>query len=299
MTDGQTRGKSKFLIALVGIAILVAGIGCNGSSKPTPTAPEKKVATGRGPLIYQATCAACHGSEGAGDGVTAATLRPPPRDFAARPWRFDVTKESIRRVIVEGIPGTTMPAVGKAISPADLDSLVDHVYYLSTSRPTIEYVPSPDELLLREAGFTDMRGLEAPPLNLTDAKGNTVKLSDLKGKLVIINFWATTCTHCLAEMPNWRKFQDSIAGKPIEILHICTDADTPKAAQEVLDEGKSGNRALVDGNEVNMARYDVQILPTIWVIDPAGKVVGKTLAAKEWQSPLMKRFVENWTVRKP
>src|SRR5689334_13540195 len=60
----------------------------------------------RGALLFTLHSAKCHGDAGRGDAEGAEKLKPPPRDFASRPWRFEVTEASIQRVIDKGIPGT-------------------------------------------------------------------------------------------------------------------------------------------------------------------------------------------------
>ena len=294
------RRKPPF--ALIAVAIVAAAIGAGWAigkyrnSSPSSLPPPSAIAKteGRGELLYQMHCASCHGSEGGGDGTAAATLRPPPRDFGARPWRFGPSKESIRRVTLDGIPGTAMPASRTALTAADADLLTDYVFHLATSRPQIVYEPSPEELLLREAGFVDLRGTTPPQLVVTDSKGKTDKLSDFKGRLVLIHFWGTGCTHCLKEIPHLKMLESEWAGRPVTILNVCADAEDAKEAQSVLDRATPGVRAVVDESGIGLARYEVKVLPTVWLIDKAGKVIGRAHGAKDWTSPALKRVLENW-----
>ncbi|HEY0436469.1 MAG TPA: TlpA disulfide reductase family protein [Phenylobacterium sp.] len=71
----------------------------------------------------------------------------------------------------------------------------------------------------------------APDLALTGADGRPVKLADFKGKVVVMNVWATWCGPCVAEMPTLAKLQAAFAGKPVEVVAVSIDTaeDTAKA----------------------------------------------------------------------
>lgn len=303
MIDGCSpcRGrKSNFPIVVIGLVVVAVGAGWaigkfrGGSAGPSPQQPAATTASARAEVLYQANCASCHGPDGHGDGPTAATLRPSPRDFAGRPWRFEVSKPSIRNVIVNGVPGTAMMAAATAFSPSDIDALVDHVYHMATTGPIVVNEPTPEEKLLRDANFVDLRGIEPPALTVVDSAGKKVKLTDLKGRLVLINFWGTGCEHCLKEMPSLRKVESELADRPFTVLHICADVDDAKEAQSVLDQTLPGMRALADETGLGLARFDVRLLPTVWLIDPSGKAIGRSSGAKDWRSPAMARLLGHW-----
>src|SRR5215469_8018503 len=79
-----------------------------GASAEQQASPTTSSRVDRGEILFQIHCAKCHGPEGHGDPEALAMQKPPPRDFARRPWRFEATLDSIRRITVEGIPGTAM-----------------------------------------------------------------------------------------------------------------------------------------------------------------------------------------------
>ncbi len=306
----QRRARSIFL--LTALVLVAAGIGIgwgigqyrkNRETAPPPHlspapggegARSEGVASKRGELLFQTSCANCHGPDGRGDGISAATLTPPPRDFSARPWRFEPTKESIRRVILSGIPGTAMPASQGTLAEADVDLLVQHVYELATSRPLIEYEPSPDEKLLQSAGFVDLQGTDPPPLSVSDVMGRVMKLTDMKGKTVIINFWSTTCIHCLKDMPGLRKLEGEYASRGLAILYVCADADNPKDAQAILDKHAPGTTGLTEPTGLGLVRFEVQALPSAWLIGPDGKAIGRTTGSVDWHSPDLLKLIDRW-----
>jgi peroxiredoxin len=247
-----------------------------------------------GEVFFQVQCASCHGPEGRGDGPSAVTLRPPPHDFAVRPWRSDPSRESIRKVILDGIPGTAMPGSRGTLAEQDLDSLVEHVYRLATAGPSLRRDLSPEARLLEDAGLVDLRGTVTPALTVHDAAGRVVKLADLEGRLVLLHFWGTGCLHCLKEMPHLRDLESSLAGRPFSVLHVCADADDVQQAQAVADRSSRGVRALVDESGISLARFEVQALPAVWLIGPDGRAIGRSQGARNWSDPALRAVIEHW-----
>ena len=157
---------------------------------------------GAGRLAYQVHCVRCHGAEGHGDGSDAERLLPPPpRDFASEGWRFAPTANAIRKVIVDGIPGTAMPGWGASLSTRELEGLVAHVLSLAP-RSRRDDASKALTTLLAGAGFSaELVPRAAPPLTLRDLDGHATTLDERLGRPVLILFWGTTCAPCLAEMP--------------------------------------------------------------------------------------------------
>jgi len=297
-----TRGGRNFLtLAIVGTAAAVAGgwaVGTLRENRSTPHAPDTSaVASGgtpRGALLFQAHCAACHGPDGAGDGPGAAALHPTPRDFAARPWRFPVTRESVRNVTAAGIPDTGMPAFNHAITATELDQIADHVLALATARPQARREQTEADGLLRAAGFLDKRGANLPPLILTDAAGKDVRLADLTGRLVLIHFWGTACPQCIKEFPPLAQIETDLAGKGLTVLHVCADADDITDAQALAARTTPGARTFAELSGLGLARFEVGVLPTVWLVGPDGKAVARSQGAKDWSAPAVRRMIEHF-----
>jgi len=301
---GPQRLWRFFFVALIVLGAAVGGGWVIGAKRPLLTGPlpspiltSVPVTFGpdrRGELLFQVHCAVCHGPEGRGDGVSSATLRPRPRDFAARPWRFEVTPESIRRVILDGIPGTAMVSFRSALAPADVHSLVGYTHHLASSRPTVVYELSEEEKLLKGAGFIDLRGTTPPALTVTDADGKDVKLTDLKGRMVLIHFWGTSCSHCLKEMPRLKELETAWARRGFTVLHVCTDTEDIKEAQEIATRSDTGLRVFGDASGLGLARFEVRVLPTLWLIGPDGNSIGRSHGIKDWSAPAFRQLVEHW-----
>jgi len=235
-------------------------------------------------------CAKCHGADGHGDAESMSKLRPPPRDFAERPWRFEVTAASIRRVIADGISGTAMAAQKSALSNAEIDQLADFVWELVGKLPVIERTLTDGERQLAASGFEiDRQLIAAPSLTLVDSKGTSLKLSDLQGKWVLLEFWGTTCTSCRKALPALHRFANANHGVPVELLAVCADADDAPIAQALLTQFSPGQTTYVDPTGLGVARFGVQALPMTWIIDPRGRVRASSVGALDWNGVELRR----------
>lgn len=280
------------LIAAVTVGLIAGRLRPTVNPAPAPTPAAVAVSPARVAVLYQTACANCHGPDGRGDGPSAAGLRPAPRDFAARPWRRDRTPESARRVIADGLPGTAMPAGKAAFSPAELDALAAHVLALGDARPAVAVAPPADEAVAAAAGFAPAAGVP-PPLTVADAAGNTTRLADLRGKLVLVHFWGTDCPHCLKEFPALHAVETRLAGRGLVVLHVCTDGDA-KEGDAVAAKVAPGVRAVSDARGTAVAAFEVQTLPTAWLVSPAGEVVAKSTGATDWAAPAAAALLEYW-----
>lgn len=125
----------------------------------------------------------------------------------------------------------------------------------------------------------------APAVSLTDAAGSTVPLSDFRGKLVVLNLWATWCGPCLREMPSLERLQSRFGDRAV-VLAISEDRGGSKAVEPFIAKlGLKAVKIYVDPNSEVGRTFDVQGLPTSFVIDRDGKVLGRVEGAAEWDSP--------------
>jgi mono/diheme cytochrome c family protein len=230
-------------------------------------------------LAYQVHCTRCHGAEGHGDGADAERLQPPPRDFASDHWRFAPTVQSVRQVIVNGIPGTAMPGLGDTLSRRELEGLVAHVLALAP--------PVPTQLLarLRTVGFAaEPEPRAAPELTICDLAGRTATLADHRDRSVLVLFWGTTCAHCVRELPAVARIVESLRaeGIALDLLPVCIDETSAATVREVAGANPSAQPLFIDPSGTAWLRYDVQALPTFVLIDRAGRLIARAEGAVDW-----------------
>jgi len=114
-------------------------------------------------------------------------------------------------------------------------------------------------------------GSPAPEIALKDLQGRDIKLSDLRGKVVLVNFWATWCKPCKEEMPAMQASYDKLRDKGFVVLAVNELEDTARVAEHIRTHGHTFEVVMDHNNQVaNM--YGVVGLPASFLIDPQGIV---------------------------
>ena len=111
----------------------------------------------------------------------------------------------------------------------------------------------------------------APDFTLSDSKGAPIRLSDYKGKVVLLDFWATWCHGCNIEIPWYMEFQQKYKDKGLSVIGVAMDDDGWKSVRPFSDEKKI-NYIIVVGNEGLAKEYGVDNLPVTLLIDRDGKI---------------------------
>jgi len=130
---------------------------------------------------------------------------------------------------------------------------------------------------------SDSSGIEigkaAPDFELVTLKGESVKLSDYKGKKVILNFWATWCPPCKAEMPHMQKFYEENKEDGIEILAVnLTDMDNgKKSIESFVKDYELTFEIPLDQKGVIGRQYQAFTIPTSYLIDTNGIISNKVV----------------------
>ncbi|MGQ0556554.1 MAG: TlpA family protein disulfide reductase [Nitrospiraceae bacterium] len=134
------------------------------------------------------------------------------------------------------------------------------------------------------AGVKEMaEPLAAPGFVLTTIEGRTIESSQLRGHIVLVNFWATWCGPCKEEMPALKRLKEHFAGKSFELLAVTTDQQVEGIRTFVRALGLEFPVLLDDTKDVSAA-FGVRGLPTTVLIDQQGRLVGRAVGPRAWDS---------------
>lgn len=130
-----------------------------------------------------------------------------------------------------------------------------------------------------------VEGNPAPDFTLNDLSGRPVQLSSLRGKVVLVNFWATWCPPCREEVPSMVRLNQAMQGKPFQMLAVSIDEGGRDAVQEFFRKEGVSLPALLDKEAKVASRYGTFRVPETYVIDPRGVIVKKVIGGMDWSSP--------------
>jgi peroxiredoxin len=130
-------------------------------------------------------------------------------------------------------------------------------------------------------------GKAAPDFTLSDRTHRKVSLTDYRGSVVLLNFWATWCGPCVAEMGSLEKLRQQLQGRPFEILAVSIDEEGWKAIDNFLKKIPVTFPILLDQDFSISDRYGTYRVPETYLIDPQGHIVEKILGGQDWVSPEM------------
>ena len=133
----------------------------------------------------------------------------------------------------------------------------------------------------REPRLKPWEGVVTPPLELADLDGRTHRLADYRGKVVLVNFWATWCAPCRDEMPSIERLRGALAGRPFAVLAVNV-GETEKAAREFLDKMPLKFTILLDRSLQASRAWGARILPASYVVAPNGAIRYSYFGELDW-----------------
>ena len=132
--------------------------------------------------------------------------------------------------------------------------------------------------------------LPAPNFTLQNSNGNSVSLSDFKGKAVLLNFWATWCVPCKKELPSMQRLYEDLKLDGFEIVAISIDRDKKERVHQYIEEYSLTFPVLLDPSQKVRKDYFILGLPTSYLIGKDGKLKGFISGAREWDSVAAKQM---------
>ena len=137
--------------------------------------------------------------------------------------------------------------------------------------------------VLAQPALQPWDGTPAPALVLKDIAGRSHDLSQYRGNLVLVNFWATWCEPCRHEMASIQTLKERLAGKPFVALAV--NVDEPEArVRNFVAQTRLALPVLVDMNKTVTRAWGVRVLPATFIIGPDGRVRYRLIGDMDWNN---------------
>lgn len=136
-------------------------------------------------------------------------------------------------------------------------------------------------------------GSPAPNFSLKDKDGKTVSLADLKGKYVMIDFWATWCQPCLAEIPHSMKLEEEFSDD-VTFVYVCMSSKEDKWKEMIAEKPAQQVQLFVEGEAQKQMSddYQVSFYPTYILLDREGKIITKNIRPSQNGKEVLKETIE-------
>ena len=170
---------------------------------------------------------------------------------------------------------------------------------LAVKRPAAVMVPLLAAALFLSCGKAPEMaavGKRAPDFSLVDRQGRMWKLSDLRGQVVFVNFWATWCPPCLTEMPSMEKLYRSMPKEGFKMLAILYN-DEPAAADNLALQRQYTFPILVDPESRAGRAYGLTGVPETFIVDREGVLREKFIGPVEWDSAGARQMLSKYLSR--
>ncbi len=136
------------------------------------------------------------------------------------------------------------------------------------------------------------RARVAQPFTVAALNGPSIRLADYRGRVVLLNFWATWCPACQYEMPAMERLYQAFKGRGFVLLAISIDADGRSAVDPFLRELTVTYPIGLDPKMATADRYGVRALPTTFLVDRGGNLVAWAIGPREWDAPAARALLE-------
>jgi peroxiredoxin len=124
-------------------------------------------------------------------------------------------------------------------------------------------------------------GGATPRLDLQDLEGRAHRLEDYRGKVVLVNFWATWCEPCRAEMPAMNQLRASLAGRPFAVLAVNL-AESESRIRRFMEQVPLDFTVLLDRDSGAAKAWKARVLPVSFVVDTRGRIRYSALGEIDW-----------------
>lgn len=145
----------------------------------------------------------------------------------------------------------------------------------------------------KEYGEIASVGKPAPDFEYSDSEGKVWRLSDLRGKVVFINFWATWCVTCKSEMPSKEALYNKMQGKPFQMLGMLFN-DDPANLVPYKKTYPVSFPTLISPDREAARKYGITGVPETFIIDKDGIIREKLVGPRNWDTEEQIAMIEKW-----
>ncbi|HRP24155.1 MAG TPA: TlpA disulfide reductase family protein [Thauera sp.] len=125
----------------------------------------------------------------------------------------------------------------------------------------------------------------APDVSFTTLQGQRLRIADLRGQVVLVNFWATTCTPCIKEMPALKATQEKFEGRGYRTIAVAMDYDPPARVGAFVGLNRLPFTFVLDRDgSIARAFDDVRLTPTTFILNKRGEIVRKILGEPDFDT---------------
>ena len=135
----------------------------------------------------------------------------------------------------------------------------------------------------------------APVITVNSLNAKPLNLSDLRGKVVLLNFWATWCPPCREEIPSMMKLNSAMAGKPFQMVAVSIDEGGRPEIEAFFKNSGFSLPAYTDPDNRAAKAYGITGVPETFVIDKSGILIKKVIGPMAWDSPDVLSYLDGLT----
>ncbi|MEY8408402.1 TlpA disulfide reductase family protein [Parasutterella excrementihominis] len=159
----------------------------------------------------------------------------------------------------------------------------DRVYETGTPLKAPRMMPNFREL---------KHALKMPQFDLKTIYGTDVNLSDYKGKVIVLNVWATWCRPCVAEIPELITAQKALKNSDVRVIGVAVDGENVDLKKFLDNIRASGFETFIDSNQAIPGKMGVSVVPTNFIIDGNGNLVAYAEGYLPWENPQIISFLK-------
>lgn len=149
-------------------------------------------------------------------------------------------------------------------------------------------LPGPEMTLLE----AEMRSAEGTEFSLPELSGKNRRLSDFKGNVMVLNFFATWCGPCREEMPSLEQLFQAYKNKDFVVLGVSGDVQGKEVVEPFVEEFQVTFPVVLDTENVVSRQYAVRGIPTVYLLDRQGKIAGMHVGGADWNGKAARALID-------